>query len=162
MNIRRANADEADTLTLVARRAKASWGYPAEWLEEWEAQLRFTPEYIRDHVTYVAEIQGHVAGVISLESSRAEPEIAHFWVAPEYHGKGIGRALLTWAVQYAGDSGWHSLRIESDPSARAFYERLGAEYVGEVDAPVCGTARQLPVLRLRITSPQGPESHGAP
>ena len=162
MNIRRANADEADALTLVARRAKASWGYPAEWLEEWEDQLTFTPEYIRDHVTSVAEIQGHVAGVISLESSRAEPEIAHLWVAPEYHRKGIGRALLTWAVHYAGDSGWDWLRIESDPSARAFYERMGAEYVGEVNAPVCGTDRQLPVLRLPITSPRGPESHGTP
>lgn len=142
--------DEAGVLTLVARRAKASWGYPAEWLDEWETQLTFTPAYIRDNVTSVAEIDGDVVGVIALESSQGEPEIAHCWVAPDVHRRGVGRALLKWAVQHAADSGWQTLRIESDPLARAFYERMGAEYIGEIEAPVCGTARQLPVLRLLI------------
>ncbi len=36
------------------------------------------------------------------------------------------------------------------PHAQPFYERMGAIKVGDVDAPVAGVQRSLPVLRLPI------------
>ena len=63
---------------------------------------------------------------------------------------GIGRALVREGVLHARRAGVTSLRIEADPGARAFYERLGARYECEVPAPVQGVARTLPVLRLDL------------
>lgn len=50
----------------------------------------------------------------------------------------------------AADHGWASMRVVSDPHAQRFYERMGAVQIGEVDAPVGGTDRVLPVLSLPV------------
>jgi GNAT superfamily N-acetyltransferase len=38
MLIRPATADDADSLSDLAHRAKAHWGYPVHWMREWAAQ----------------------------------------------------------------------------------------------------------------------------
>lgn len=144
--VRRARADEAGTLTDVARAAKASWSYPAAWLEAWSPQLTFTADYVRRHAVYVAEVDGAIAGVAALEGA----EVAHLWVRPDRQGGGVGRALLERLVEQARERGWTELRVVSDPNARPFYERFGAVLVDEVPAPVAGVDRKLPVLDLPV------------
>jgi GNAT superfamily N-acetyltransferase len=156
MRIRPGTAVDADAMTDVARRAKASWGYPAEWLREWEPILSFSPEYIESHPTFVVEMGGDVVGVAVLETDPT-PELAHLWVAPGSQGKGVGRVLLGHVGVYAARAGWSDLRIESDPNAVAFYERAGALIVGEVSAPVCGLDRRLPILRLPVAGLATPD-----
>jgi predicted N-acetyltransferase YhbS len=148
MEIRRAVAEEARRLTRLARLAKASWGYPEAWLAEWASELTISPEYIRENAVYVAEVDGSVAGVVGVGLGEEGPEIAHLWVAPEAQGLGLGRALVRQARRVAITMQWPALRIVSDPYAQPFYERLGAGKVGDVDAPVAGTERTLPVLEL--------------
>ena len=148
MEIRRAVAEEAPQLTRLARRSKASWGYPEAWLVEWASELTISPEYIRENAVFLAELDGEVAGVVGVGLGEEGPEIAHLWVAPEAQGRGLGRALVEQARQVATTMQWTVLRIISDPYAQPFYERLGARKVGDVEAPVAGTARTLPVLEL--------------
>jgi len=149
MKLRVALPDDADELSSVALRAKASWGYPPAWIAEWEDALRFTPGYLQAHAVFVAEVDGEIVGVVSLEAT-PEPEIAHLWVLPDNHGEGVGSALMERAVRFARSEGWTSLRIESDPNAKAFYEKMGAAQIGRVAAPVAGHERFLPVLRLAL------------
>ena len=164
LNVRVARVGECEALTRLARAAKASWGYPAQWLEEWAPALSFTPEYVRRHHVLVAEAGGTVIGVVSIEAD-SEPEIGHLWVAPDHHGRGIGRALVHRAVRHARERGWSALRVESDPNALGFYEGLGAVRVGEVESPVGGVERRLPLLRLPVRGfrldDEGPGSKGA-
>lgn len=148
--IRSAEPTDSSALTRVAREAKASWGYPADWLREWEETLSFPPDYILRHTVLMAELEGRVVGVGALEETPNGLEVGHLWVLPEAQGHGVGRALLERMVELARERGARSLRIESDPNARAFYERFGAVLVGESAAPVGGTARMLPVLELPI------------
>ena len=150
MEIRRGVADDAAVLTKLARVAKASWGYPDAWLQEWEPQLRISAAYIRDNAVFVAESEGRLVGVVGVGQGADGPEIAHLWISPESQGRGLGRTLVARARKVAEEEGWTSLRILSDPYAQPFYESLGAVQVGEVPAPVAGTQRTLPVLRLRI------------
>lgn len=149
MKIRNASQEDAKELTVLARQAKASWDYPVVWLAEWEDALRFTPGYLQRHPVFVAEATEQLVGVISLEAT-PEPEIAHLWVLPDHHGRGIGAALLNRAIQFARSKGWTSLRIESDPNAQAFYEHMGAFQIGRVAAPVAGQERFLPLLQLLL------------
>lgn len=149
LKVRRAVCEEADALTQLAKSAKASWGYPAEWLQAWEAQLSFSARYLRGHDVFVAELSGKPVGVVAVDEAD-EPEIAHLWVSPRSQRQGVGRALMKHVEAFGREQGWTSIRIESDPHARPFYERLGAVYEGEVPAPVAGTARTLPLLRLSL------------
>lgn len=150
MRIRRAVGEDAAELTLLAQLAKASWGYPDAWLREWEAELQISEDYIRCNAVFVAEFGGRLVGVVGVEDGPAGPEISHLWVSADRQGRGLGRTLVDRAKQVAREEQWASLRIVSDPFAQPFYERLGAVQIGEVSAPVDGTERSLPVLRLEI------------
>lgn len=153
VSIRRATPDDAPHLTEIARVAKASWGYPEDWMAEWARELTFSPEYIESNPVFAADVPDRscrpmVAGVIALEVGESGPELAHLWVLPACQGSGIGRALVERAAMEARSRGWSALRILSDPNAVAFYERMGAVPVGSHPAPVAGTPRELPVLSL--------------
>ena len=73
--------------------------------------------------------------------------LEHLWVLPEAMGRGIGRALFSHAVQRAKALGVQAIRIESDPYAEKFYERMGARRVGENRSEVDGQVRLLPVMQ---------------
>ncbi len=137
-------------LSVIARAAKAHWGYPDEWLELWADDLTVTPEDIeRDHVFH-AEVGRTVAGCCSLRVQGANAEIEHMWVLPEFSGTGVGRALFDRMVATARAAGVAAIRIVSDPNAVGFYETVGAHLVGA--APSVPEGRELPVLRYELTA----------
>jgi GNAT superfamily N-acetyltransferase len=147
MRIRAARIEDADALTRIAHVAKASWGYPDAWLIEWAPILTITANYLRAHRVLVAE-EGESLGFGALELGPSGPEVGHLWVLPDAQGRGVGRALVRRLLRDARRLGWESVRVESDPHARPFYERMGGIWVGNVPAPVAGVDRHLPVLQL--------------
>ncbi len=151
--LRDARTSEHQALTVLAKEAKASWGYPDEWLAEWQDQLTVTAEYVRANRVVVAERDGRPVGFVSLEPG-PPPEVGHLWVRSDLHGQGIGGSLLAGALALAQATGWTELQVVSDPNARPFYEKQGATLVGRVAAPVQGEDRSLPVLSLPVPQPQ--------
>ena len=79
----------------------------------------------------------------------AEADLAKLFVAPTAQGAGIGRALFAWAVAEARRKGARRMTIESDPHARAFYERMGAAVIGEAPSGAI-PGRTLPLLALDL------------
>lgn len=55
-----------------------------------------------------------------------EPILAALFVRPEYHGKGIGKALLNLALDWLQLNGALHVSLETDPGSRAegFYQHL--------------------------------------
>lgn len=148
-HIRRARPSEADALTRLARAAKASWGYPAEWLDAWRAELTLTAESIQRNPVFVAEQDGALAGVAALERTADGTALEHLWVSPEHQRRGLGEALVRHALACAAAAGDAAVRVTSDPQALGFYERQGARVVTHVPAPMPGApGRTLPVLEL--------------
>jgi ribosomal protein S18 acetylase RimI-like enzyme len=147
VRIRDARADDAATLTRIAREAKASWGYPPEWLDRWREELTITPDYVRAHRVLVAEDGGgSPRGLIAVGAGARGAEIEHLWVDPAAQRRGIGAALLRAALADAANP---ALRIVSDPHAAGFYRRHGAREIGRVAAPMPGAEdRVLPVLEI--------------
>lgn len=155
--VRRAREEEAEALTRLARDAKASWPYPAEWLDAWAAGLTITPDYLKDATVFVAPPEGPVAGMVAITVGEHGPEIEHLWVAPDAQGRGIGRALVEHVIGVGKRRGWEEYRVVSDPYAEAFYLRMGATRIGEEAAPVLRLDRWLPVLALPIRpEPESP------
>ena len=148
MEIRRAEPAEAAELSLIARRAKAHWGYPAAWLERWQEQLTITPEFIAINEVFAARLGDRAAGFHALLKTSQAMRLEHLWVIPELMSRGIGRALFGHATARAASLGASSLTIEADPNAEAFYLHLGAIRTGSSRTEIEGELRELPLLTV--------------
>jgi GNAT superfamily N-acetyltransferase len=146
MQIVRARPEDATRLTEIAFAAKRHWKYPEAWIESWREDLTINAEFLRDHETYVAMVDNHLAGFYAFEHTRGKLELSQMWVLPEAMGRGVGRALFRHAVKRARALGFHALEIESDPNAEGFYLRMGARRVGSNFREVEKVRRELPVL----------------
>ena len=101
------------------------------------AYQRAFSEIDRDpaHVLVVAEAEGRIVGTMQLSyipglarrgAFRAQIEAVR--VHGEYRGRGLGHALLTWAIDQARQRGCALVQLTTDKSrtdAHRFYERLG-------------------------------------
>jgi GNAT superfamily N-acetyltransferase len=147
--VRPGRSDEAAALSALALRSKAHWGYDAAFLEACRAELTLAPgEVIAERVT-VAEVEGLVAGFVSLAGTPPEGEISFLFVDPPSMGRGVGRALFAAAVDRARSDRFRALSVEADPDAEAFYLRMGARCEGSVSSRSI-PGRVLPRLRYDL------------
>lgn len=151
--IRRASSSAATELSAIALAAKRHWGYPQACLETWHDELTVTPDFIRNAAVFVAlRSTGEIVGFYALCTTDTDSDLEHFWVRPEVMRCGVGRALFEHAVKQARAAGCHVLHIDADPHAAGFYERMGAELVGAVPAPIDGQPRVRPQYRLSLSA----------
>ena len=147
LRIERAHAEQAAGLTALAHHSKAHWEYPSKWLERWTEQLTVTPEYIRDHPTYVAiDPKGEIVGFYALQGDGSVAWLDHLWVSPPAMRQGIGQALVLHAEESARAAGFAHLKIASDPHAEPFYQRMGATTIDHQQADMDGHPRLLPIM----------------
>ena len=137
--IRPARPGEAASLTDIALRAKAHWGYDDDLLARARPELVVHDDDLPR--TLVAERDGAPAGFATLDPQARE--LVALFVTPEAMGAGVGKALLAAAREAAGGG---ELLIESDPNAEPFYLAQGARRVGERVST--STGRRLPLLAL--------------
>jgi GNAT superfamily N-acetyltransferase len=153
MRIVRAKPENADALTRIAHSAKRHWGYPERWIEAWRNVLTMQPEFIAANVAYAAIENGRAVGVYALATEADGIHLDHLWILPEAMHRGIGRSLFDHAVQQAKAAGFATIKIEADPNAEGFYQRMGARRVGLSVSEVAGERRELPLLEFRIPKP---------
>ena len=151
MHLRAAHAGEHRLLSEIAYQAKAHWGYGTADLDAWHADLTVTRESLLERPTFVAEVDGTVAGFCQVQLTPPRAELEGLWVLPACMHRGVGRALLAHAVQHLRRAGVRELHIDADPHAQAFYHAHGATCVGQRSAPIEGEPQRVrPQLMLRI------------
>lgn len=103
----------------------------------WVDRLKWSDAQLHDHLSrsdvslLVLYVQGTPAGYAELvRGPRPEgTELAYFGIFPQFHGQGLGKHLLSAAVQRAFDDGasrvWLSTRTTDGPHAIANYEARG-------------------------------------
>ncbi len=145
--IRRARPHEAPTLTEIACRAKAHWGYSAEQIAAWRPGfLTITSDYIKAHSPVVAlDERGCIIAFAALEQRTTGAVLEHLWVLPEFMGRGIGSRLFHQIAAGAGD-----FTFTSDPHADGFYLKLGAQIIGEVES--AHQSRSLSLFRCQAAA----------
>ncbi len=128
-------------------------------IEVWEASVRATHHFlteadiqhlkpfVRDGLTRLETLagvrdgEGHVAGFIGVEGVKAEALFIH----PAWRGQGIGRQLLTYAVETLGAT---EVDVnEQNDQAVGFYRRMGFEVIGR--SAVDGMGLPFPLLHMR-------------
>ena len=146
--IRPGRPEEAADLTELIMRSKAYWGYDEEFMARCRPALTLHPSDIEPKRVTVAEIDGRLAGVVTIAGSPPEGEIDLLFVDPWAIGTGVGRLLYDHALAFARDNGFAALLIEADPQAEPFYLRMGAVRIG--DTISTATGRNLPLLRATV------------
>lgn len=98
--------------------------------------------YLPNAETWVADIDGLVVGFIALLGN----EVGAIFVEPDYHGSGVGKALMDKAREIHGD-----LEVEvfsKNSIGRKFYSRYGFKPLIEKVHEATGNK----VLRLKFTA----------
>lgn len=156
--IRWATPDEANSLTELAVRSKAHWGYDDEFMTKARPALEVSTDYIRNWPVFVLTIGADLIGFAGFVASDAEVRatdaavdvgdifLNDLFVEPAWIGTGAGTKLWDHAVGVARSRQWSSFLIESEPFAEAFYLSKGATRVGGIKS--IATGRTLPLLRF--------------
>lgn len=115
---------------LGATRERLETPLPAAYLDAFEA-IDSDP----NHRLIVCEMEGALAGVLQLSYlpnltyvGRWRAQIEGVRVAAAHRGKGLGRAMLAYAIEQARIRGCYLVQLTTDkkrPRAAAFYESLG-------------------------------------
>ena len=92
--IRRALPGEAATLSAIALRSKALWGYDAAFMEACRAPLTVDPEAIAKCPFYVLDEGGTITGFYGLSGQPPRGEIEFLFVAAERVRSGRGQQLV--------------------------------------------------------------------
>ena len=148
ISIRRASPEDAEQLTQITISSKRYWNYPENWIQAWLASLTITSEYILANETWVAVVNEKCVAYYSLKYDDEYLWLDNLWVLPEFMGRGIGRRLFHHALERSRARGESVLKIEADPNAQSFYERMGAHKVGEHRSMVDGQTRVLPIMSV--------------
>lgn len=156
MQIVRARPDDAAALTEIAFAAKRHWGYPEQWIESWRELLTVPPQFIATHETYIAMVENRPVAFYALGAKERRLELLHLWVLPTAMGRGIGRGLFFHALERTRELGFRELKIESDPNAEGFYQRMGARRIGSRIQRLDQRNRELPILVCPIRRGNSP------
>lgn len=151
--LRPGRVDEAGTLSALALRAKAAWGYDAAFIEAGRRSLTVPFDALADRRVIVAEVGGAIAGFVSFGPPERPPELTGLWVEPAHTRQGIGRALWRAGVALARRRGWPDFVIAADPfAATRFYEPRGCERIGAAPS-TARPGRMLPLYRYTLDPP---------
>ena len=149
MTIRRARPDEADALTALATRAKAHWGYDAEFMARVLDAMSLSGADVEAHEVWLLEdTTGRVVGFHRVIPGDPA-EVEDMWVEPDAMGNGHGRRLFEHAMAVARASGASALELDADPNAVGFYERMGMRRIGETSSTLIA-GRALPRMRISL------------
>lgn len=147
--LRIAKTEDAETLTALALRSKAYWGYDAEFMAACEAELTITPSRIENEHITVAMSEDTIAGMVSLVRGDKDRvmELEDMFVDPAHIGTGLGGLLMAHVEMRAKKHGACRVEVDADPHAQGFYERCGYQLIGHSpSASIPG--RSLPRLAL--------------
>ena len=145
-----AQPQHAQALTDITITAKRHWNYPEKWIQIWLPSLTISPQYIQENETWMAIVDEKPVAYYSLKQDGESLWLDNLWVLPEFMGQGSGTQLFQHALERSRARGVSILKIESDPNAQAFYEKLGACKMDEHHSTVDGQLRTLPILVVNL------------
>jgi putative acetyltransferase len=113
-----------------------------------EADIQFLKSLVGDDLEQVGVLagvrnrDGQAVGFVGVEGA----EVAALFVHPLWHGQGIGRRLLTYAIETLGAT---ELDVnEQNDQAVSFYRHMGFEVVSR--SAMDGLGLPFPLLHMRL------------
>ena len=139
MHLRKARSDELPALSEMSLRSKAFWGYDQAFIDACRSELTLAADDLATTSIVVVEADGVIAGLYQLDVDGDAADLLKLYVESSKINGGVGRTLFAAAKREAKERGAVRMRIEADPNAAGFYQRMGAVRSGSVEdrgAPV--------------------------
>ena len=95
---------------------------------------------------WIAEVDGVVAGFVSIDQPNRV--LDHIFVHPSFAGRGIGAAMMLFALDKARNLGFEQLTLNASDNALPFYESFGWVKIAQI-CKTRGTV-ELPCTEMRI------------
>lgn len=149
INIRRAEAIDANILTNIAINSEAYWGYDEDYMESFKDTYRVSENYISNYPTFLIEDDNGVVGFYGILMNEGEIELEYFFIHPRYIRKGYGKLLWQHVIETARSLNIKEFEIVTSPEAIGFYTKLGATKIGEVESLV-KVGRKIPRLIYKV------------
>ncbi|WP_218828606.1 GNAT family N-acetyltransferase [Rhodococcus sp. 15-649-2-2] len=152
IEIRLARSDENETVSALALRSKAYWGYSEDFLQACRVELTYDSAVCGSGRMWVAvvgssEPESPVVGFSLLGGEAPAGELTALFVDASSIGTGCGRKLLEHTISEARAQGFERLTLDADPGAESFYLHFGAVRIGTaVSGSIPG--RELPRLEI--------------
>ena len=153
ISLRPARRDEAEPLTALVIRAKASWGYDAAFIDQCRAELMITPDKLDRWTVWVAEQDGRRVGVAAFSTDGDHAELEELMVDPDTQQQGVGTLLLDVVLGECRRRGVDRLELDADPHAEGIYRKLGFSTVGRSPSGSI-PGRMLPRMVMALGPPQ--------
>ena len=148
--ITKAIALDTDSLTNIALKSKAYWGYTKEQIESWHHDLTITEKIMKNMFVYKYILDDTIAGFYILNQPKKDTiELEFLFVLPEFIGKGIGKKLLEDSYIKAKQFNVSTIVLLADPNAKSFYESQGFLYQGEKESSIPN--RFCPLMKKDLT-----------
>ncbi|MUK70250.1 GNAT family N-acetyltransferase [Aliivibrio fischeri] len=149
MEIVLAESTDLTEMNKIIELAKRHWDYSDELMDIWLPDLLLNPENLIERTFWIMKENDEIIGVFSLSSiSDGIFELEDFWLLPSVMGKGLGRKMFQFVINYLKSNKAEKLVIVSDPNAEGFYQQMGATRVKLVGSKPEG--RMLPVMDLLL------------
>jgi len=130
---------EAEELTQIALKSKAFWGYSSELIDSWRADLTVTTKTIKTCNVYKFVIDEVAVGFYVLNNPKEEfVKLEMLFVLPKFIGKGIGKKLLTHALEKAIFFNVKAIALVADPNAIPFYTSQGFVEKEQIGSAILG------------------------
>jgi len=143
VEVAKASKDHLEVINRIILAAKRHWGYSEDLINVWKPELLMTPESFASKDVWLLAKNSKTIGVASISIISSQNfELEDCWLAPEYIGKGAGRFLFEFIINWLHKNNAVTLKIVADPNAAGFYEKMGANFVGMV--PTKPKGRELP------------------
>jgi putative acetyltransferase len=143
------DAERTLEIFFAAVRRTAAGDYSAEQVAAWAGTSDDRRDWARQRAaanTAVAELDGRVVGFVDIDHSGY---IDMLFVAPEAGRRGVGSALLTWAVEQARQAGVAEVRANVSITARPLFKAHGFQVEAERRPVVRGV--EMPNFSMRRT-----------
>lgn len=144
--LRRAVATDADALSDLAFRSKASNGYDADFMEACRDELAVTPEIIAEGGIRVSEVNGKPVGFFDIRLENDSAEVYSLYVDPDIKRSGVGRKLWAALEERAVAMAAKAIELDADPAAVEFYTAMGCSVIGQAPSGSI-PGRMLPRMR---------------
>lgn len=143
LTFRLAVSSERQTLENLKRRSSLTQEAHRAFLLAHPEAIDLKEDYITGQATWVAMRGREIAGfIVFLDKSAGLYEIEDLFVEPEFMGAGIGRFLVTKAMQIAATADAISVEVIASAESCDFYLRCGFEELENVPVEF-GTAIRM-------------------
>lgn len=144
--LRRAAAGDADALSDLSFRSKASNGYDADFMEACRDELAVTSATLADGEVWVSETNGKPVGFFDIRLEKGVLEVYSLYVDPDVKRSGFGRILWAALEERAVAMMAKAIELDADPAAVEFYTAMGCSVIGEAPSGSI-PGRMLPRMR---------------